>query len=216
MDVELRRVGTPVFNAEGWRKIPALGHTLLLLGFAPWVFARRLRVDETTGWASLVALASVLPMALAVYPWGLTYEFWLRFLPPLIGISLLFAIVQSAILAAIPVSNGSNHWTYRHRFHVWLIVSLYSLPLVLVWPLWADSWLLEFFDFCVYWPASEGEWWRRKWALLFVGWRFVILASFLFVRIRPRWIAIVALPLGWILAGNALQLADGLIPRLSR
>lgn len=214
-DPELRRPGSPVFASSGWRKTITRLYTVALLLFAPWVFSKRLRIDEPIGPAFFVPFLFTtifVSLALAAGSPG-TSILILVF----VGVNLIWAILESVLLASISTNGQSPYWTWRFRFRAWLPVNLYAQPLVLFWPFFMDNArALHWFDFCYYWPASIHDWYLREWAILFTMWRFAIITTFMVIRNRPRWLAIAALPLAWTLAALGLQLADKMIPRLAR
>lgn len=220
-DPELRRVGTPVYRARGWRVVPAIVPTVLMLLLTPWRFASRLRVDDSLGAALVVALLSVLVysyMISGAYWISRNAFMWLITIAAVLTTALAILILaQATILATLSRPGPSHLWTWRNRFRTWLITSLYSMVFVAAWPLVSDYPPLSWRDLTVDWPLIVPYWPHTYFTMpLIVLWWSAILAEFLLIRNRPRWIAILAIPLAFAFVRISVQVADAGIPRLAR
>lgn len=200
-DPESGRVGTPLLRSKGLGVLPA---TILTFGemlFMPWRFASHLRQDEPLLPAILVALGTValgsgVAMLFGLLPWSSLAE---------IRMIVVFAVAAAAVIAmntvffaSLSARTTSPRWSWRWRLRFYFLVGLYSTFFVATWPFVHGPPYFEKWDRPnIYWPvgllqAHSGA--ELGTSIIFYWWWF-ILATVVFVRNRPRWLAAATVPL---------------------
>lgn len=204
-DEESRRRGSPVHQADAAYLVPATAATVLLMLFRPIRFARRLRADESWLPAALVAVAALV-MAFGpplVLQWHRTGDWFESVL--LYSTSISACILFNAVFFVVLSRGGPNRLTCRRRFRLFLLLSLYSSVFIAAWGLFDGPPIFEgwdgqsnfFFPFdapllsrlskLTTNPAYLGR------TVIYYWWIGIIL-SFAAVRMRPRWAALLYLP----------------------
>ena len=212
LDEEGRRPGTPAHRAHGWRRIDATFVTVLLMLFAPWRFARQLRNDESLMPALSIALLSLaIFLAIEAIP---NCDEWKEFAAGLtLHATTLAAVIlsQSLCFSTLHYDRLHRRLRWRARFRMWLSISLYSTCFVASWPVVGAPPFADFTNASFYIPFLGGS--GRLFApspevgvTIITYWWWLILAVMLLVRNRPRWLAVVTIPLvyGFILLGTAV------------
>ena len=212
LDEEGRRPGTPAHRARGWRRVVATLQTLLLMLFAPWRFARQLRHDESLMpalWTALISFAIFLAIE-GIPNCDDFMEFAVGF--------ILYAPTLAAVILCQSLSFSTLHCDRLHRrtrwgarFRMWLSVSLYSTCFVASWPIVDGPPHANFPDANFYIPFIEQSAGFLRpsptvGVTIITYWWWAILAVMLLVRNRPRWLAVVSIPLvyGFTVLGTAV------------
>ena len=220
-DPELSRAGTPLYECRGFACIPATVRTLLLMLFRPDRFARRLRMDEPLGPAVFVLLlattlhATWLVMLAAIRGWqGWWHPPLLLTVLPTIG----YALGASIVFAALSTRGASRRWHFRQRLRVWFTVAAYSTILAPLWiPFCAPTRGLSWHDYTCNWPVFYPFPSTREYlTTTLLLWMTLILASVLWQRNRPRWLAIILMLPAFLFVRGLVQYLDGSIIRLAR
>lgn len=205
-DEDSHRPGTPAHRARGWRLIDQTLWTILTMLFTPWRFARDLRSDERV-WASLVlALAS---FAIPFAPDIRNIQSLLAALYFAMGVALVI-LLQAFGFASLYFGSPIHRPSWFARLRLWLIVSLYSTVFVAAWRL-TEVPIADFSAPNIYvpWPTgspgffSSGQ--QIGTTILFYWW-LIVLACTVFVRCRPRWLSILAIPLAYGFAHLGMRL----------
>lgn len=222
-DPELRREGTPAYQARGIQILSAVPGTVLMMLLMPRAFAKQLRFDD-----SWVAPTAVLVLSVLLHPFCvpvLSFRWTLR-LSELPEFALVpFGIPAAAVLALAflvsltTIRGASSHWRFSHRFRFWSKLGLYLTTIAPVWG-WlraGSSWSLTWREDSIDWPFF---YFHPRPAyfittLVLLWWTF-ILCTALWYRARPRWLAVLYMPLAFVFVRLMVQFADAAIPRLSR
>ncbi len=212
LDEEGRRPGTPAYRARGWWRVVATLQTVLLMLFTPWRFARQLRNDESLMPALCTALASC-AICLAVLEIPDSNDFK-EYAESIIVYTVTMAAVilcQSLLFSTLHYGRLCRRTKWRSRFRVWLSVSLYSTCFVASWPIvgtppWTDLSITSFYIPFFNQPGSFLFSGPPIGTTIITYWWWAILAVMLVVRNRPRWLAVVSIPLvfGIILLGSGV------------
>jgi predicted RNA-binding Zn-ribbon protein involved in translation (DUF1610 family) len=206
-DEESRRPGTYAHRARGWRIIDQTVLTVLMMLFAPWRFAQVLRSDESVLPAMAVALLSYV----ATFANLETFAILRRPSGPsgydavLFGAAILAVILtQSVTFASLtrPVAFPKPRWPQRLR--LWMLASLYSTCFVAAWRFTPPP-IADFMEpnFYVPWMLHGARWVvgppELGTSIIFYWW-WLILTCVLLIRNRPRWLALVCIPLVYLFA----------------
>ncbi len=212
LDEEGRRPGTPAHRARGWRRIDATLVTVLLMLFTPWRFARQLRHDESLLPALCTALISfAIYLAVVGIPncddFKEFAEGFILYAPTLAAVILC----QSLCFSTLHYDRLHRRTRWGARFRMWLNVSLYSTCFVASWPIVEGPPRANFPDANFYIPLIEQSagFLRSNPTVgvtIITYWWWLILAVMLLVRNRPRWLALVSIPLvyGFMVLGTAV------------
>lgn len=199
LDEEGRRPGTPAHRARGWWRVDATLLTVLLMLFTPWQFARQLRHDESLKpalWTALVSFA-ILLVASGI-PNSADIE-------KLAEVFTLYAVAVVAVVLCQSLCFSSLYYDrhcprprWRARFRMWFTVSLYSTCFVASWPIVEGQPRATFFSSNFYIPffkQAGGLFTPSPTAgvTIITYWWWAILAVMLFMRNRPRWLALVSI-----------------------
>jgi hypothetical protein len=200
-DTEQRRPGSPVYQARGWRRIPATLLTVLLMLFRPITFARRLRWDEPI-WPA-VAVAVLASLAIAS---SLTTREQKSCIAGILACVLLNCLAFSLIGLS---RSASLRWWQRLR--LFAVVSAYGTCFVAAWPLTGPP-AVCYTEAEFLWPIdrfldrisklTDPDFLGRT--LIFYWW-WAILLAVAFTRIRPRWRAAMFVPVPAIAGSVACQ-----------
>ncbi len=217
-DPELQRLGSPVYAKQGKGFVRKTIETLILFTFKPWVFAQRLRVDEPLRPAIAVFVISVIIDSLLLFkPWSYVIYTFVIYTPLFAATMMIFVLVFALLFSAGSVRT-TNSWSFCNRFRFWCMVNAYSTILTLLWkPFCAGTWDLEWPDYTTVWPVVylhvKTEAYYVTGLLL---WWTTIMAIILLYRNRPRWLAIMYIPIAFFFARIAIQIVDSFILRLAR
>ena len=204
LDEEGRRPGTPAHRARGWRRIDATLVTVLLMLFAPWRFARQLRNDESLMpalWTALLSFAIFLA-AVGIPDSDDLREFGMYV--TIFGSAVATVVLcQSLCFSTMHYDRHRRRTRWGARFRMWLSVSLYSNCFVASWPIVEGQPYADFSSASFYIPfvGSSGGLFTRNPDLgvtIITYWWWLILAVMLLVRNRPRWLALVWIPLVYL------------------
>ncbi len=203
--VEVRRIGTPAHRAKPWRMVDQTLWTLVIMLLMPWRFARQLRADESIWPSAAVAFVSFAIMFL----WGARHD------PNDFPAIITSVDVGCAVLLLLQIGCfGLLHFPARHeriawyrRLKLWLIVSLYSSCFVASWPLIDEPpMILPPLQSNVFWGLNfwleEHTAIKTSMTLIFYWW-WAILATMLLVRTRPRWLAVLLIPMVFLFTWGA-------------
>ena len=160
--------------------------------FAPWRFARQVRVDEAI-WPSLIVAV------LSCLSWTINDSSSLmEFVPLAIGVGAVI-VCQSVCFASLYRRPSPRSPRWPGRFRLWLIVSLYSTCFVAAWPVAGQPpWVAGLTETNFYWPFSKGGGFVGSPGLgvtIIFYWWWAILTVVLVIRNRPRWLGILGVPL---------------------
>ncbi len=204
LDEEADRPGTPGHGAHGWPLVGRTFQTVVVMLFAPRHFARQLRHDESLKPALGVAVVSfaffvavegipssdgVVELLQGVFVYGLTVA--------------AVMLAQSLAFATLCRGRGPRRLSWPGRFRLWWLCSLYATVFVASWPVVDGPPFADFFDGNFYFPFNDGSGGLlTPEATLSVSiityWWWMILAVMLLTRNRPRWLAVVAIPLVYV------------------
>lgn len=221
---KLQRTGTPVYGGRGLALIPQTMKTLLLMLFRPRRFAWRIREDEPLLPAMVVCMVAIVVNTCVMLrtPWPPSIQFGLRHngAPAAVLSGGIGALVVAFAGALAIASSGcaSAGTTLRRRFRFWLIVTTYSTVFITLWPLFgADAWELTWEEYTVIWPFFYLYYDNHAYVVtLLLLWPTLILSTVLWYRHRPRWMAIIFMPVAFLFVRACVQVADMCIVRLAR
>lgn len=189
---EQRRIGTPAHRARGWRRIDRTAWTVLVMLFAPWRFARQVRVDEAIWPSLIVAALSCLSWTIFAFPEVI------ELIPYAMGAGAVI-VCQSVCFASLYRRSSPRSPRWPGRFRLWLIVSLYSTCFVAAWPVaGGPPFVAGLTQTNFYWPFSKGAGFLGSPGLgvtIIFYWWWAILTVVLVIRNRPRWLGILGVPL---------------------
>lgn len=198
---EQRRIGTPAHRARGWRRIDRTAWTVLVMLFAPWRFARQVRVDEAI-WPSLVVAVLSFLSCMIYDP-----REPMVFVPYAMGVGAVI-VCQSICFASLYRRSSPKSPRWPGRLRLWLIVSLYSTCFVTTWPVTEPPWVAGVTQTNFYWPFSKGAVFGRGpevGVTVIFYWWWVILTVVLVIRNRPRWLGILGVPLVFLFSWIGAQ-----------
>ena len=193
---EQRRPGTLAHRAHKGAKVVPTLLTVLQLLYTPWSFAREIRFDESFVPSLVVALGSLLIGVLAFY----RDSKWEIEALACIGGVIVVVLVQSILFATIQWNPSRSKLGWRQRFRLWLLFSLYSTCFTAFWHFGGPPLLLGLKDSNVYlpWPGLHmggyGPSPQIGPTITFYWW-LAILTTCLSIRSKPRWLAILFVPL---------------------
>ncbi len=210
LDEEGRRSGTPAHRARGWRRIDATLVTVLLMLFAPWRFARQLRHDESLMPAACTALISfAIFFAIEGIPRSNDLPVIAERFTRSAGAVVAVVLCQSLCFSTLHYDRLRRRTRWCSRFRMWLSVSLYATCFVATWPIVGEPPYADFSSANFYIPLIAGSGGMfastpEVGVTIITYWWWTISAVMLVVRNRPRWLALISIPLvyGFIVIGS--------------
>lgn len=192
-DLESRRPGTIAHQSKYRFGIARTIVTVFWMLITPWRFAREIRHDESIVPALVVALVSVTFLV----PWGVNAPH--KWSESVLFLSAIFTVIcaNSLLFATLYFDRTGQRPHWRERFRLWIIVSLYTTCFVASWHCDGPP-VVGFTDGTVYTPFIKPSQYPPRpqaGATIIFYWWWMILAMVLILRNKPRWLAILLVPL---------------------